>query len=279
LPSGLGQLATQFGLLSSRGVTTSPQFYADLLVSREMQRDVVTSQYSALGSTDSANLLNYFDIAADTGTRAVLRAMKRLQDLYSVRPDRLTGVVHLEVHTRIPNLSVQIAHRFLELVNEYNLRRRQSQARAEREFAGQQVAMDKENWRPQRMRSPTSIGGTDVSPIRQVCLRRREIEATGGAAAATLRVLAQGYETAKIDEVRNTPVITIVEHPEGLVEPTAWDTQDHGHCVVLVSLLSFGIASWTYTWNERAWRHRPSTASFSTETRSRRGLRRMRLWK
>jgi uncharacterized protein involved in exopolysaccharide biosynthesis len=31
--------------------------------------------------------------------------------------------------------------------------------------------------------------------------------------------LAQNYESAKIEEVRNTPVITLVERPEGFVEP------------------------------------------------------------
>jgi uncharacterized protein involved in exopolysaccharide biosynthesis len=36
--------------------------------------------------------------------------------------------------------------------------------------------------------------------------------------------LAQNYEAAKIEEVRNTPVITMVDRPEGFVEPKARGT-------------------------------------------------------
>lgn len=48
--------------------------------------------------------------------------------------------------------------------------------------------------------------------------------------------LAQGFETAKIDEVRNTPVVTVLERPTGLVAPVARNTVRK----VLLSLL-FGF--------------------------------------
>jgi len=282
LPSGLGQLASQFGLLATRGISSSPQFYADLLTSREMQRDVVITSYPALGgSGDSATLIRYFRITSDTGGRALLKAMRRLPDLYSVRPDRLTGVVRLDVHTTIPDLSVQIVDRFLELVNEYNLRRRQSQARAEREFVGQQVAAaqselaETENGladfyrRNRRFADSPGLVAEEGRLRRQVELRQQ-----------LYLSLAQGYETAKIDEVRNTPVITVIEHPEGLVEPKPRGTVKITLAVwFLTLLLTMGFVSWIY-YLDRARVEAPSEYREFVDLKHAFGreLRRLRLW-
>src|SRR6266487_2858674 len=45
--SGLGQIASQFGLVAPRANTASPQFYAGLLQSREILRAVVETTYAA----------------------------------------------------------------------------------------------------------------------------------------------------------------------------------------------------------------------------------------
>src|SRR2546422_7881000 len=52
-----------------------------------------------------------------------------------------TTLFRSQVRTDIPMLSVRVVGRLLELVNEFDLHRRQTQARAEREFVEGRLAL------------------------------------------------------------------------------------------------------------------------------------------
>ncbi len=159
--SGLGELARQFGVAAPRANASSPQFYADLLVSREVLRDLILTSYSVgSGSDSSVDLLQYFHIGLPNRDDAVVLAIRRLRRVLSVRTDRNTGVVTFEVRTDIPTLSVRVVGRLLELVNEFDLHRRQTQARAEREFVeGRRVLSSQP---PILRRSGVSRGGSET---------------------------------------------------------------------------------------------------------------------
>lgn len=217
----IGQLASQFGLAPARSSTTSPQFYADLLRSREILRGVVTTTYRLPGSADSlGDLVRHFGVEAPTRLDGIHDAMTRLDERLDVRTDRNTGVVRFEVSTSESALSEQIAKRFLELVNEFNLLQRQSQAQAEREFVearlaqAQQALTEAEETltafyaRNRRFEDSPQLRAEEARLQRRVALRQQ-----------LYLTLAQSHENAKIQEVRNTPVITVIERPEDFVEP------------------------------------------------------------
>lgn len=224
--NGLGQVASQLLLATPRPSTTSAQFYMDLLRSREVQRAVALTSYAIPGdSSVSGTLLKYFGLNETDTAASVIRALRRFGSIVDVRGDRTTGLVRLDVRTRHPVLSTLVAARFLELVNDYNLRRRQSQARAEREFveqrltAGQQALLDAEEAlaafykRNRRFQDSPELVADESRLQRAVTLRQQ-----------LYLDLAKSHELAKIEEVRNTPVITVIEHPQGFVEPRARGT-------------------------------------------------------
>jgi uncharacterized protein involved in exopolysaccharide biosynthesis len=219
--AGLGQLASQFGLAAPRALTSSPQFYADLLLSQDLLREVVMTTYpTSEGARPGRDLLQYFRLESRDREADITLAVKGLRGILTVRTDRVTGVVRFDIHTRMRELSVQIADRFLELINDYNLRRRQSQARAEREFVEQRLALAQDalaageealsefSGRNRRFADAPKLVAEEARLQRQVSLRQQLYVS-----------LAQSYEAAKIEEVRNTPVITVVERPAGFVEP------------------------------------------------------------
>lgn len=225
-PAGLGAIAAQFGISAPRAMTTSPQFYADLLQSREVLRDVLQSTYQGSEwAKFSGSLLEYLRIKGKGPDETMTRAVKRLQDLLTVKTNRQTGVVSLDVRTRDPEISKQVVQRLLSLVNEYNLKRRQSQGRSEREFTQQRLA--------EARRDLTESEGAlaafnarnrrfgDFSPLTGEAARlQREVTVN----QQLFISLSQSFEAAKIEEVRNTPVITVLERPEGFVEPQSRGT-------------------------------------------------------
>ena len=234
---GIAQLATQFGIVAGRASASSPQFYADLLQSREVLRSIVLTTYP-LPDGSSGNLLAYFKISEADQDEAVQRAIKRLGRRMDVDLDRATGVVHFTVSTKSPVLSQHITERFLNLVNDYNLRRRQSQARAEREFAEQRrgeaerqldaaedslVAFRRRN---RHFADAPDLAAQDNRLQRQVTLRQQ-----------LFMSLSQSYEAARLDEVRDTPVITVLEAPAGFVERHPRGTIRNALVAMLVGLV------------------------------------------
>jgi uncharacterized protein involved in exopolysaccharide biosynthesis len=239
--AGLGQLASQFGLLPSRPGTSSPQFYANLLQSREVLRGVLLTSYGTPGATDSSHdLLHYLQITRKDADAAVADGIERLRRRLTVRTDRTTGVVSFDIHTTVPSLSAQIARRFLELVNDYNLRRRQSQARAEREFVEQRLALAEDTLsvaedalssffkRNRRYTDSPELVADEARLQRRVTLRQQ-----------LYLNLAQSHDVAEIEEVRNTPVITVVEPVEGSVEPRSRGTL----LKILAAIITVGLAA------------------------------------
>ncbi|MGH7498880.1 MAG: hypothetical protein ACREL3_08520 [Gemmatimonadales bacterium] len=219
--SNLGQLASQFGLATPRNATSSPEFYVDLLQSREMMRDALLTEYSGAGKQPfRGTLIQLFRVRGRDTTEVLLRGLDKLSEGMTVLSDRPTGIVTFTIRTESPVLSVAIAARFLALLDEYNLKRRQSQARAEREFVEKQVEEARQHLREAE------------ESVTAFLLRNREytnspvlLEAHGRLGREVqLRQelylsLNQSFQTARIEEVRNTPVITVIEHPETLVEP------------------------------------------------------------
>jgi len=222
----LGQLASQFGLTLPTARARSPQFYADLLKSRDVLREVSTTTYLVSGDDPfRGDLIAYLTIRERDREAAIALAVKALRRIVTVNTDRVTGLVLFQVDTKSRELSLQIANRLLELVTDYNLRRRQTQARAERVFVEQRMAEVKSDLtgaeqaladflaRNRRISDSPQLAADEQRLQRQVNLRQQ-----------VYLSLAQNYEAAKIEEVRNTPVITVVDRPEGFVEPKARGT-------------------------------------------------------
>lgn len=220
MQSGLSQLTSQFGLLASRANTNSPQFYVDLLQSRGVLSEAVITKYDVRGSQPfSGDLISYFDIQTRDRDEAVALAVKGLRRALLAQADRVTGVVRFEISTRNPGLSSLVVGRLLELTNVFNLTRRQSQARAEREFLDRRL----QDAKAQLSAAEDALVSFDAQNRRigdspQLAAQEERLRRQVGVKQQLVAGLESSFEAAAIEEVRNTPVITVIDRPEGFVE-------------------------------------------------------------
>src|SRR5262249_55933160 len=108
---GLGALASQLGVGSNRIGTSSPQFYSDLLVSREILRDLVRMKYDVPGDKPfSGDLVAYLGIQGVDRDDATSRAVTAVRALITTLADR-NGVVSVDFHSDSPSLSLQVVSR------------------------------------------------------------------------------------------------------------------------------------------------------------------------
>ncbi len=227
----LSSVASQLGIpalsaVASSSASLSAQFYGDLLTSNELLHAVVTTRYDA--STVAANggkpfrgtLVEYLRARGKTETDREIDAMNRVaRRTLTVTVDRPTGIVRLAVRTHNRALSALVARRLLDLVNEFNLRRRQTQAGAEREFDAQRARAALDTLRA----AEAALGdfhatNIDYSRSPRLAVREGELQRRVQLAQQIYVTVAQRHELARIEAVRNTPVVTVLDRPEGLVE-------------------------------------------------------------
>jgi uncharacterized protein involved in exopolysaccharide biosynthesis len=220
--SNLGGLAAQFGLAMPGDPGQSPQFYVDLITSREILGSVVSTPFTY--PTDSGTITTTLvDLYGRGAERPQLRreaAIDQLRNRVDGEISAATSVVTVKTTASNPVLAKEITARTLALVNEFNLARRKSQAAAERRFTQQRLDEVKRDLRDAENRLQRFLEGNRslaLSPALKFEQQRLE---RGVALQQQLYTnLSQAYEQAKIDEVRDTPVITVVEEPEVPVRP------------------------------------------------------------
>jgi len=215
---GLTGLAQQFGMSLGDlgGGMQSPQLYADLLVTRAVLGPVATDSFAV--GPDSATrvpLAAFLDVGDDEPAVMVektLRALRR--NVIATTLAARTGMVTARVRTRSPYVSLQIAERLLKGLNYFNLITRQSQAREERRFTEGRLEDARGSLRAaedalQRFLQVNREFAESPALVFQQDRLRREVLLQ----QQVVTSLAQRYEENRIREVRDTPVITIIDTP------------------------------------------------------------------
>jgi uncharacterized protein involved in exopolysaccharide biosynthesis len=227
----LATLAGQFGVNvpMGDGASESPAFYAELLRSREILRPVARARYEIRGpgrglapdERMSGTLPAILGIDDEPDEMATLEAMAWLrEEAIRVRTDAETGIVTVTVETHWAELSHAITERLVQLVNAYNLETRQSQAAAERVFLEERLGEAQDSLRNAEGRLETFLQGNrqfENSP--ELNFQHDRLQRQVARNQQLVTSLDQAYEEARVREVRNIPVITVVELPERPLRP------------------------------------------------------------
>jgi len=213
-PASLAGLAGQFGLSIGADASRSPRFYADVLKSRELIERVLLARYvdPRTAKSDSARLLEILGIEGRSAADSLSRGVRKLSDLVSTRVDIQTAVVRLSVKARYPGLAAAVANRMIGYLNEFNTQTRQSQARERRRFVEQRIIGAEAELRSAEgdlrafyernrswQQSPQLM--FEEGRLRRQLDIRQEVYLT----------LKREFETARIEEVNDTPVITVID--------------------------------------------------------------------
>jgi uncharacterized protein involved in exopolysaccharide biosynthesis len=229
----LGAIAAQFGVsqlaslaTSSGGAAASP-FYAALLDSREILHSVVVAHYTLDQLHQfSGNLVQYYKVKAPTPIEAEIRTMKRLKTrVLDIATDRTTGVVTVKITTDDPQLTAAIGSRLFGLLDDFNQRRRQSQASAERDFSDQRLAEAQNDLqKAESALADFELRNRSIAESPRLELDRGNLQRRITIAQQLYLTLAQQFDQSRIEAVRNTPLVTIIDSPSDLIEPVPRQT-------------------------------------------------------
>src|SRR6266480_1248803 len=213
--AGLAGLAGQFGVSIGPGGEDSPEFFAKVLTSRELLTNTVQSQFenpNANVPRSKQTLLSILDAGGDTDRERIGKGIRKLEKLIVVSVDKRSGIVSLEVELRSPELAAAVANRMIELLNAFDLDRLKLQSREERTFIGErltqtQAELDQtEDTLLHFLQSNRRYGDSPLLTFEADRLQRKV-----QLRQDILLTLQREFEQARIAEVRDTPVLTIID--------------------------------------------------------------------
>lgn len=215
----LAEAATQFGIrVPSSSEAWGPPVYVRLIRSREIL-DAVAAD-TAIVFEEDRRKTTFAELVPATAAVRRAQAGQLIGLWISANETKDFEGVELRVATRWPSVSKQLAERLLAHLSAFNLEKHRSRASAERQFVEARAADAERQLRAAEanaqgfLQQNRSMAGSPVLTVqferlqREVSLRQQSYLA-----------LAASREEARIREVRDTPVFTILESPRMPMRP------------------------------------------------------------
>lgn len=219
--ANLSGLAAQFGIaVPAADAAQSPAFFADLVKSRELLKPLLTARFGGADGKGGRTLAQWLEPRGSTDAIRRENLITRLANMIDPSVAQKTGVVRVTVSAPDPVLAQQVDSALLDRLNRFNLESRQSQASAERRFTEERLAQVRVSLKvaEDRLRGFMEANRNyEQSPSLRFQEERLNRDVT--LQQQLFVTLSQAFEQAKIEEVRDTPVITVIERPEVPARP------------------------------------------------------------
>lgn len=223
--SSVSSIAAQFGLaVGGPEGLASPLLYPQLIKSPQFLRPIVLTKYEvdSAGRTLTRSLVDFFNPEARDPKLRVSLAVESLMGSVDVGVAPRTGLITLSVTAVQPRLAQQIAEEILLKINDLNVQRRRGRVGAERQFIERRLAevgLDlrrAENTLQEFLRQNRDYTNSPMLTFEHTRLNREVV-----LQHTMYTSLSQAYEQAKIEEVRDTPLISVIGEPEVPVHANA----------------------------------------------------------
>jgi uncharacterized protein involved in exopolysaccharide biosynthesis len=216
LPGGVSGLAQQLGVqLPTGGDGGTPLFYSVLIKSKGLLRALVDRPYPFLDRRTARDVGAMLDVDDDlTGDLRREATVEKMLKAISVDLNRESGIVTLTARTRDPKLSLWINQSLLELVDTYYGGIRRTRAGAERRFSEAQRNQAKTEVRAaENALEEFQVNNKNYSNSPVLRTEYERLSREVGLRQTVYSALEQAYYKARLDEVRDTPSISILERP------------------------------------------------------------------
>jgi tyrosine-protein kinase Etk/Wzc len=214
--AGLSLAASQLGVrVPSSSNSWGPPIYVELLRSRALLEPIAFDTVSVLEEGGRrAAIIDLLDVNVSSSAKRADDAVRALENIVKANEDRKLGAVRLTVTTKWPSVSLAVAQRLVRGVNMFNLETRKSQAAAERQFAEIQAGEAEAALRAAEDRLQSFLqGNRSISGSQELAFQMDRLRRDVTLRQQVYTALVQNREEARLREVRDTPVITVLEEP------------------------------------------------------------------
>lgn len=217
--SGLALAASQFGIrVPSTGGGWGPIIYVEILRSHTLQAPIVLDTFTVAEEGGRrvalADLLEIDESGPELRAEYGVRALAKVVNVNESKP---LGAVRVTATTKWPSVSFGIVERLVQGVNDFNLKSRKSQAASERQFVERRADEAGDSLRAAENKLLDYLQRNRVTTAPTQIFEKERLQRDVTLRAQVYTTLLQSHEEAKMREVRDTPVITLIEAPRRAV--------------------------------------------------------------
>ncbi|MDP1678362.1 MAG: Wzz/FepE/Etk N-terminal domain-containing protein [Bacteroidota bacterium] len=241
--SGIADLASLAGINIGGSEGSLLKLYPAIIRSESILKNVIFAKYFSVEFKDSVNLIQLWEIEEKTSEQNYDKAFKSLSARLDISLDNKTGLLSLQLEDREPQLTADILNRIIIELDLFIRKKRNTSASAQRQFIEIRLAQIKselsfaENNLKSFRESNRSIVNSPSLLLGQERLIR-EVTINN-----TLYIeLKKQYELAKIEEVKNIPIINVLDK----AEPPVKKSSPKRAIIVLVVFLFSSIGGMCY---------------------------------
>jgi len=215
LPVGLTALAGQLGIGGGAGAgPLSPDFLVSVLRSRSVLEPVLETRFVPANQPGSEGrpLIDLMGVEQAPPNKRLALAMRALNAQFSTEINRRTGIISIEVEQPDPRLAADVANALVAELNRFNLERRQSQSRAQRIFAQERLKdAERELRRAEEAHQKFLQANRSYTESPVLFFESNRLQRGVQLKQEVYLTLSKSYEEASIAEVRDTPVLTMID--------------------------------------------------------------------
>lgn len=242
--SAVAGLAQQFGVsIGGDDPTQTPGFYADLVSTPELLRSLALTRYTVGSGRDTlgGTFIELDDLIDDDQGVMLDNAITEIQkSVMRVESDPTTSIVRISFRTKWPRLSEQMAQRLLALVDSFNVSIHQRKAEAERAFMEARLTATRAELTMAEDRLQSFLErNKDFRNDPQLTTQHDRLQREVTMRQEVYSGINQIYEQARIEAVRNTPAIGVIEPAR---QPLRADRRHIAVKLVMAFMLSFLLA-------------------------------------
>lgn len=236
---GLSDLAAMAGISMSSDVSLA-KLYPTIIKSESVLKNVIYRRYKTERFADSVNLIQFWGIEKETSERSYEVALEQLTEQLSVSSDIKLNVVKLSIETSEAQLSADILNTLIKELNRFILTKRTTNASEQRKWIEARLIEVKRDLeraenalKDFREKNRIVIGSPQLMLEQERLARDVQINTT------MFIELKKQYEIAKIEEIKNVPIINVLDYAR---PPAKHTSPREGIVIVVAGLISFVVA-------------------------------------
>lgn len=236
--SGLSDLAGMAGL--NVGETPMTKLYPMIIKSAKILREVIYKKYKVASKSDSVSLIQFWNIDKGTEAEKFEWALKRLQTATEVEFDGRLGTLRLKVEMGDSTLAADVANSITNELDLYIRTKRRTSVTVQREFieqrlteVGQTLRAVEDSMKTFREKNRRIID----SP--QLLMEQGRLERAVQINSTVFIELKKQIEIAKIEEIKNIPIINILDSAR---VPVQKSSPNRRSAVAIAFILSLVVA-------------------------------------
>ncbi len=213
---GLGSLLGEAGGASALARLKdgpSTEFFADVLTSTELLTATLKTPFPDPAQPGVTKpLLELIDVTGPTPERRFGNGLRKFERRVLVLISRKSNIVNLSVTLRNPALSAAVANRMLELLNRFNLERRQRSSTEQRRFAELRLGTaTAELDSAEHIKQAFLDANRNYYESPRLMAMFEQLDRVVRVKEGILIGLTKTFEESRVAEVRDTPLLTVVD--------------------------------------------------------------------